>query len=71
MTLDHIKNWRGIFLKNKNKIKCIVHCAAQPSHDWAAKEPITDFNVNSLSTLNLLELTRKHSHKSTVYLCIN
>ena len=37
----------------------IVHTAAQPSHDWAAKEPITDFTVNANGTLNLLELTRK------------
>jgi CDP-paratose 2-epimerase len=36
----------------------IIHTAAQPSHDWAAKEPLTDFTVNALGTLNLLELTR-------------
>ena len=36
----------------------IVHTAAQPSHDWAAKEPLTDFSVNAISTMNLLELTR-------------
>ena len=66
------KKLEDIYLKYKNKIKCIVHCAAQPSHDWAAKEPITDFNVNSLSTLNLLELTRKHSHKSPfIYVSTN
>jgi len=36
----------------------IVHTAAQPSHDWAAKEPLTDFSVNAIGTMNLLELTR-------------
>ncbi len=41
-------------------IKCIVHAAAQPSHDWAARDPMTDFNVNALGTINLLELTRKY-----------
>jgi CDP-paratose 2-epimerase len=41
-----------------NKITCIIHAAAQPSHDWAAKEPITDFTINANGTLNLLELTR-------------
>ena len=41
-------------------IKLIVHAAAQPSHDWAAREPITDFTVNANGTLNLLELTRRH-----------
>ena len=40
------------------KIDLIIHTAAQPSHDWAAKEPITDFSVNALATLYLLELTR-------------
>jgi CDP-paratose 2-epimerase len=39
----------------------IIHTAAQPSHDWAAKEPLTDFTVNALGTMNLLELTRLYS----------
>lgn len=38
----------------------VVHCAAQPSHDWAAREPVTDFTVNALATLHLLEATRNH-----------
>lgn len=38
-----------------------VHCAAQPSHDWAAREPLTDFGVNATGTLNLLEAARRHS----------
>ena len=47
-----------LFKKYKFKITSIIHTAAQPSHDWAAKEPITDFNVNANATLNLLEATR-------------
>jgi len=39
----------------------VVHTAAQPSHDWAAREPFTDFEINANGTLNLLEATRKHS----------
>jgi CDP-paratose 2-epimerase len=39
----------------------IIHTAAQPSHDWAAKEPITDFTVNANGTMNLLELTRQYA----------
>jgi CDP-paratose 2-epimerase len=39
----------------------IVHTAAQPSHDWAAREPITDFTVNANGTLVLLESYRKFS----------
>src|SRR6476659_9421489 len=49
-----------IFEKYKSDIKLIIHTAAQPSHDWAAKEPLTDFGVNALGTLNMLELTRKY-----------
>lgn len=45
-------------------IKLIVHTAAQPSHDWAAKEPLTDFTINANGTLNLLELTRLHCPKA-------
>lgn len=49
-----------IFKKYNSDIDLIVHTAAQPSHDWAAKEPITDFTINANGTLNLLEATRKH-----------
>jgi CDP-paratose 2-epimerase len=38
----------------------IIHTAAQPSHDWAAREPLTDFGINADGTLNLLEMTRLH-----------
>lgn len=44
----------------KNKFDLIIHTAAQPSHDWAAKEPATDFTVNALATLYLLENFRKY-----------
>jgi CDP-paratose 2-epimerase len=49
-----------IFQEYNLDISLIVHTAAQPSHDWAAKEPFTDFTVNANGTLNLLEMTRKH-----------
>ena len=39
----------------------IIHTAAQPSHDWAAREPLTDFSVNANGTLVLLECFRKYS----------
>lgn len=41
-----------------SNLELVVHTAAQPSHDWAAKEPFTDFDVNAVGTLNLLEATR-------------
>ncbi|MCK6694442.1 MAG: NAD-dependent epimerase/dehydratase family protein, partial [Thermoanaerobaculia bacterium] len=47
-----------IFRTYCSDIKLVIHTAAQPSHDWAAKEPVTDFTVNANSTLHLLELTR-------------
>lgn len=43
----------------------IIHTAAQPSHDWAVKEPLTDFDVNARGTLILLEAMRKHAPKAT------
>ncbi|MBF0626141.1 MAG: NAD-dependent epimerase/dehydratase family protein [Magnetococcales bacterium] len=49
-----------IFRYYGTAITGIVHTAAQPSHDWAAREPLTDFTVNANGTLNLLELTRRH-----------
>jgi CDP-paratose 2-epimerase len=38
----------------------VIHTAAQPSHDWSARDPLTDFAVNAQGTLNLLEATRRH-----------
>lgn len=49
---------KKVFQEHGTDIKLIVHTAAQPSHDWAAKEPLTDFTVNANGTINLLELTR-------------
>ena len=40
------------------EIGLIIHTAAQPSHDWAAREPFTDFDVNAVGTLNVLEAAR-------------
>jgi CDP-paratose 2-epimerase len=42
----------------------VVHCAAQPSHDLAARRPFDDFDVNAVGTLNLLEATRRHAPES-------
>lgn len=45
----------------KYQFDLIIHTAAQPSHDWAAKEPQTDFSINADGTLFLLENFRKYS----------
>ena len=49
----------NLFKQFGEGISLVVHCAAQPSHDWAAREPTTDFSVNATGTLVLLEATRK------------
>ena len=48
-----------IYQRYGSDISLILHTAAQPSHDWAAREPKTDFSVNANGTLNLLEATRQ------------
>lgn len=49
-----------LFAEYGKDIALIVHTAAQPSHDWAAREPLTDFTINANGTLILLEATRKY-----------
>ena len=53
-----------LFKKYKKKISLIIHCAAQPSHDYGKNFPIIDFNVNATGTLNLLELTKKYCYEA-------
>jgi CDP-paratose 2-epimerase len=48
-----------------NRIDLVIHTAAQPSHDWAASDPQTDFGVNANGTLNMLEATRHHAPDAT------
>jgi CDP-paratose 2-epimerase len=50
---------------NAPRLELIVHTAAQPSHDWAAREPHTDFSVNALGTLNLLQALRESKPDAT------
>jgi CDP-paratose 2-epimerase len=50
----------ALFRELGSDIKIIVHTAAQPSHDWAARAPLVDFSVNAVGTLNLLEAARQH-----------
>jgi len=51
----------SIFKEYGTDIKVVIHTAAQPSHDWAAKNPYMDFSINATGTLILLENTRKYS----------
>jgi CDP-paratose 2-epimerase len=54
-----------IFGERRSDISLVVHTAAQPSHDWAAKEPVTDFTVNANGTLVMLEATRRFAPDAT------
>jgi CDP-paratose 2-epimerase len=49
-----------IFQRFGQNISLVIHTAAQPSHDWAAKDPFSDFSVNANGTLNMLEATRHY-----------
>ena len=65
-----ISKIEGLFQNEKPDV--IIHAAAQPSHDYSAKEPLLDFGINAYSTLMLLEMTRKHCPDSVfVYLSTN
>jgi CDP-paratose 2-epimerase len=49
-----------VFRDAGTAVRVVIHTAAQPSHDWAASDPQTDFGVNALGTLNLLESVRRN-----------
>lgn len=53
-------------VRNRHQVpEIIVHTAAQPSHDWAAKEPFTDFDVNARGTMNMIEMMREYCPEAT------
>jgi CDP-paratose 2-epimerase len=58
-----------IFKKYGADVAVVIHAAGQPSHDWAAKEPYTDFDVNAVGTLNVLENTRQHCPEAAFIHC--
>ena len=62
--IRNISSLEKIFKIYKKKIKLIIHCAAQPSHDYGKDHPRIDFDVNACGTLNLLELTKKYCSNS-------
>lgn len=60
---------KEIFKTYSNDIDLIIHTAAQPSHDWAAKDPYMDFTVNANGTLVLLENTRQICPEAVFIFC--
>lgn len=51
----------AIFESHGSDIELVIHAAAQPSHDWAARQPFTDFEINAMGTLNVLEAAHQHA----------
>ncbi|MGH7560649.1 MAG: NAD-dependent epimerase/dehydratase family protein [Gemmatimonadales bacterium] len=51
----------ALFARYGSAISLVIHTAAQPSHDWAARDPGMDFSVNATGTLTVLEATRRHA----------
>jgi CDP-paratose 2-epimerase len=56
--IRNYSNLAKVFRKFKKRIAVIIHCAAQPSHDYGKKFPKLDFDINAKGTLNMLELTK-------------
>jgi CDP-paratose 2-epimerase len=65
LDIRDIDSVEGVFEQYAPRVELIVHTAAQPSHDWAAGEPQTDFTVNANGTLNLLDAARRHASDAT------
>ena len=63
---------KTIFGTHGADVSLVIHAAAQPSHDWAASDPATDFSVNANGTLVLLEAVRAHCPDATfIYVSTN
>jgi CDP-paratose 2-epimerase len=58
-----------VFQRYGGDVAAVIHTAAQPSHDWAVKEPYTDFDINAVGTLNMLENTRQHAIEAPFLHC--
>src|SRR5579871_6371821 len=58
-----------VFTEAAGSLELVIHTAAQPSHDWAARDPHTDFSVNANGTLNLLQAARQHAPAATFIFC--
>ncbi|MEU5547995.1 NAD-dependent epimerase/dehydratase family protein [Streptomyces sioyaensis] len=59
----------AIFRRYGKDIVVVIHAAAQPSHDWASNDPVTDFDINAVGTLNVLECVREHCPDAPLIHC--
>ena len=64
ISLDVRNRQHVLDLFNENDFDLVIHCAAQPSHDLAAKMPFEDWDVNASGTFNLLEAARRFCSES-------
>ena len=64
LDIRNYKKIKSIFKKYNKKISFIIHSAAQPSHDWAASDPLVDYSINATGTLNMLENIRLYCPKA-------
>ena len=60
---------RNVFSQYSRDIAVVIHAAAQPSHDWAARDPTMDFTINANGTLTLLEATRQYCPEAPFIFC--
>jgi CDP-paratose 2-epimerase len=58
-----------IFKRYGRDVALVIHTAAQPSHDWAVRDPYTDFDINAVGTLNVLQNVREHCIETPVIHC--
>jgi CDP-paratose 2-epimerase len=59
----------SIFKRHGRDVSLVIHTAAQPSHDWAVRDPYTDFDINAVGTLNVLQNVREHCIEAPVIHC--
>ena len=69
MDIRDVDAVQRVFAEYGSDLKLIIHAAAQPSHDWAAKDPFTDFTINANGTLVLLENARAVSPEAAFIFC--
>jgi CDP-paratose 2-epimerase len=77
--LDGSFEWLSIDVRNRDAVEArvarmhdlelVVHCAAQPAHDWAARDPHADFAINAIGTMNVLEAVRRYRPDATFVHC--
>ena len=56
----------ALFRELGSTVELVIHAAAQPSHDWAAREPLVDFDINAVGTLNVLEAIRQFAPEAVL-----